>query len=307
MPIPIATTPKSVDQRRGTRVSCGARRRRHHHAARRVLEHEVDRAAEDPPAAAVLVVARRAHHDDLAVAPLGLLDDRPPGPPARARAVRPRPRRRRRRSRAPRRAASCALRSAWPGSSASSGSSSGTSSTVSATIAPPRSAARRQARSTAASDSRRQTTGTSTFRYSSATRRPDHDRRAHRLHQRRMHDPAPVDRVHGEAGREPAEPGPARGRLLLDHDEPRQRGPEPAEDGEQRPVHAAQAQVRPRPEDQLLVAALVAQRHDRGVRDREREHRAERVHRPEEARLAGQEHDRSGSRPRRRAARATAS
>jgi hypothetical protein len=44
-------------------------------------------------------------------------------------------------------------------------------------------------------------------------------------------------------------------------------------------------EVRSRPVDDLVVPKLHAQRHDSGVRDREREHRAERVHRPEEVRL----------------------
>ena len=66
----------------------------------------------------------------------------------------------------------------------------------------------------------------------------------------------PVDRVAGEADREPAQPDPARGRLLDDDDDPGDAGAEAAEEREQRPVDAAEAEVRPGPVDDLVVPQL---------------------------------------------------
>ena len=50
-----------------------------HHAARRVAEHVVDRAPEEGALGDRERLARRAEHDDLGTALLGLLDDRLPG------------------------------------------------------------------------------------------------------------------------------------------------------------------------------------------------------------------------------------
>src|SRR4026208_984089 len=87
--------------------------------------------------------------------------------------------------------------------------------------------------------------------------------------------PAPIEGREGEPEDDPAEAGPAR-RRILDHDhEPGEPGAEPAEDGEERPVDPAPAQVRAGAEDELLLPAAGTEGDDRGVRDRERQGRAE--------------------------------
>ena len=106
-----------------------------------------------------------------------------------------------------------------------------------------------------------------------------------------------IERVDDEADGEPAEPHEPR-RLLLDDDhDPRGGGAEAPEDREQRPVDSAEPEVRTRAVDELLVPPLDPERDDRRVGDREREHRAEGVHRPQELRLAGQD-DRDRGEPR---------
>src|SRR5207248_7835011 len=102
-------------------------------------------------------------------------------------------------------------------------------------------------------------------------RRPDGQRRADRLDERRLHVTPAEERVEGEPERKPAEAGVAGRRVLDDDDEPRDSRPEAAEDREERPVDAAPAEVRARAEDDLLVALLVAERDHRAVRDGERE------------------------------------
>ena len=82
----------------------------------------------------------------------------------------------------------------------------------------------------------------------------------------------------------------------------------PAEDREERPVDAADPQVRPGAVEQLLLAGRThPQPHERGVRDRERERRPERVDRADEVDVARAGSPGSGRPRRRRRARATAS
>ena len=117
-------------------------------------------------------------------------------------------------------------------------------------------------------------------------RLPVLDRRAHRLAQGDVQHSPSVDGVDGEPEREPAEPGIARARILDHDDEPRQARPEEADHGEERPVDPAPVEVGPGHPRDVLARTLPPQLDHRGVRDREGEHRAERVHRAEEVRLA---------------------
>ena len=72
-------------------------------------------------------------------------------------------------------------------------------------------------------------------------------------------------------------------------DDERDRGADAAEDREQRHVDAADADVAGPAVRPLDVGQLRAQAHDREVRDRERQHRAEGVHLAQEVGLAGQQ------------------
>ena len=125
-------------------------------------------------------------------------------------------------------------------------------------------------------------TGTTIVRYSTSSRPPR--RRADGLAQRKVQEPPPVDRVDDEADHEPAETDVARRRRLDDDDDPRGRGPEATEEREQRPVDPAERTFGRARYTNSSSRRPVPQRDERHVRDREREHRAERVHRPEEVR-----------------------
>src|SRR5207249_360254 len=97
---------------------------------------------------------------------------------------------------------------------------------------------------------------------------------------------AAVDPVSDEAEHEPAKAGVPSARALDDDHQPGECRRGAAEEGEQRPIDSPKAEVGPGLERELLVAIAPAQLDDRRVRASEREHRAERVHRPEELRLA---------------------
>ena len=161
---------------------------------------------------------------------------------------------------------------------------------MSATIAARRSVARRQARSSASSDSGAGTTGTRTFRYSSASAGPI-TTGARTVSVSGSCTTAAVDDVDDEADREPAEARPARGGFCTtttSHASAVASPPKSANSGQSTPRKrrfGRRGRRAPR------RGACDAQRDHRRVRDREREHRAERVHRPEEVRLARQEHE----------------
>ena len=163
---------------------------------------------------------RGAEDDDLALAALGLLDDRAAGAARARRGARSCARRRARPGCARRRAGG--RRARPPRScSASIGRSSGTTMTRSATIVAPRSAASRAARSIASWPLGPATIGTRMLRYSSAIAGPSRSGARDGLAQRDP-EPPPVDRVEDEPGREPAEPRVPRRRVLHDDDEPRE-------------------------------------------------------------------------------------
>src|SRR5205085_2095795 len=113
------------------------------------------------------------------------------------------------------------------------------------------------------------------------------DRRAERLA-----EPTAIKRIEDEAENEPAETGVPRGRVLHDDDEPRDPGAEPTDDRENRPIDPADAEARTCTPDLLLASLADAQRCDRDVRDREGEHRAERVHAAEEVDLSREQEER---------------
>ena len=121
-------------------------------------------------------------------------------------------------------------------------------------------------------------------------RRPVRRRRLDRLRQRRVDETAPVGDVEEQPDRDPAEAGPARGRVLDDDDREGDAGRDPAEEREERPVDAAEAEVGTCAVEQLLLRRAQAQPDERGVRDRERERRPERVERADEVDVARQDH-----------------
>ena len=235
------------------------------------------------------VAARRAEDDDLGVAPRGLLDDRRAGAARADEAGDDRARRSSRASASRLVEELVGRRPRASGRSASSGRSSGTSSTCrSDDRRAPRSAASRAAATSASSDSAVRSDGHEDRPVLDLERGPSTIAGARTVSRSgSVTNAPPVDRVAGEAEREPAEPDPAGAGLLDDDDEPRDAGAEPAEDREERPVDARRSggSAAPCRRAPRRGAGRAARSRD-SVRDREREHRPERVHRPEEGRLA---------------------
>ncbi len=122
-------------------------------------------------------------------------------------------------------------------------------------------------------------------------RRPDDHRGMQRRRERLVKNLAAVNDVADEPDHEPPKTGPSWPGLLDDDDDPGDPGAEPAEDREQRPVDASDPQARAHLERLRIVPRAQTQRDHGHVRDRERQHRAERVHVAEEIRPARQEHD----------------
>ena len=105
--------------------------------------------------------------------------------------------------------------------------------------------------------------------------------------------PAPVEDVEREADDQPGETGVPRLRVLHDDDEPRCARPDRPDDREQRPLRrrgcvrfgrARHSSSSSRPPH--------AERRHRHMGDREREHRAERVHPPQEVDLPREQEER---------------
>ena len=181
----------------------------------------------------------------------------------------------------------------------SSGRSSGTSSTCSRTIVEPRSAASRAAAMSASSDSGERTIGTTIVRYSATSDGPStsagarSSRRSEAWTTRDGRRRRRRTRARASRGRPSA--SPAFWTTITSHASP---VAQPAEDAR---TAASRRRARRRfgraRNCELLLAPPIAQYDDRGVRDRERQHRAERVHRPEEVDLAGQHRRRSSTIP----------
>ena len=204
--------------------------------------------------------------------------------------------------RAPRRAAGRPLL-LLAGRSASSGRSIGTTITRSATIVAPRSAASRAARSTASCDSRAGDDRHEDRAVLERDRRPELERRA---------APSRASGCRAGAGRRrrrrsPAasqrKAGVARRRVLDDDDEPGEPGRR-CRRGSRRAASSIAPEPRVRADAVRLLdrRRLAPQLDHRRVRDREREHRAERVHPADEVDVPGQHEEDREERRRTRAA-----
>ena len=123
-------------------------------------------------------------------------------------------------------------------------------------------------------------------------RRAERRRGLDRLPERGPHPATAVERVPGQPGGHPAEPDPARQRILDDDHREREAGRDPAEHREQRPVDATEAQIRPGAIRDVRIG-LRAQAHHRDVRDGERQRRSQRVQRAHEVDVS-REQDRNG-------------
>ena len=129
----------------------------------------------------------------------------------------------------------------------SSGLSSGTSRTLSATIRAPRSAARLHATSSASSEGWPATIGHEEPPVLERERGPERGRRLDRA-RRATPSRSAAGRRRRTASPEsdPAEPDPARGRVLEHDHEERGAGGDTADDREERPFDPAETEVRPR-------------------------------------------------------------
>ena len=178
---------------------------------------------------------------------------------------------------------------------------------VTAAICAPRSAERLAAMSSASSEARPGRIGTSRRLYSSASAGPNAGGALTVSSGARAPSGGGRSRRRGARGRSSRCPPASRFVLEQDHDE-RDAVARPPKMREERPVDAADAKVRPRPAE---LSRPPWREHpepdDRGVCDRERERRPERVERADEVDVARQRITRSAPRRRRRRATATAS
>ena len=176
--------------------------------------------------------------------------------------------------------------------SSSSGRPSGTSSTLSATIRAPRSAARLQATSSASSDGWPGDDGHEQAPVLERERRAERGRRLDGLDERRLHEAAAVDDVEDEPGERSSRGRPSAwsgsAQTMTRNEAP---GGEAAEDREERPLDVPPSMRFGRAAVERLGRALLLhpQPDERGVRDRERERRPERVERADEVHVAGQD------------------